>query len=152
MVTRGTGWDPSPKEGTFRRPPVRSHTLAKDAMRETLWTTVSFAPQAEDGRVADPLHSTPPFWWQLWPQTVPVMSFVMSGRAQGVTLLGFIPFSWGLWQALVTQWHCCPREGSLAVGSSCKAHLRLSSSASHRLPTVRNKGERSPEHHLWQQI
>lgn len=40
----------------------------------------------------DPLHSTPPLDDNS-DRTVAVMSFVMSGRAHGVTLLGLIPFS-----------------------------------------------------------
>lgn len=154
MVTRGTGWDPSPKQGMFGWPPVRSYTCwlrmpweKHFTPQQVLHHRLKMGRQKED----DPLHSTPLLRWQLWPQTVAVMSFVMLGRACGVTLLGLILFSWGRhWRRHNST--ALPEGDSWQRWSSCKAPLRLSCFASHGLPIVRSKAEKSPEHHLWQHI
>lgn len=153
MVTRGTGWDPSPKQGMFGWAPVRSYTCWLRMPREKHFTpqwVLHYRLNMGGQKEEDPLHSTPPSRRQLWPQTVAVVSFVMPGRAHGVTLLGLIPFFWDKrWRHNGTA---LPERDSWQCGSSCKAHLRVSCSASHGLPTVRSKAERSPEYHLWQQI
>lgn len=133
MVTRGTGWDPCPKQGTFGQPPVRSYTCWLRMPREKHFAPqqvfhqrLKMGGQKED----DPLHSTPLLddssdhrlwlWCPLSCQAEPMVS--------------------PCWSSFPSLEACCrhwwhngtalPERDSWQHRSSCKAQLRPSCSAS----------------------